>query len=154
MDGLRSIRQIGAELGLDVYEVGRAVFGLITLGALSFETDKNERDNFFDAVPELKPDLRGEEPYELSAVSWKLLAAIDGKRDLGAITHIVGLAPRKMVEVLKDLAERGFIRINKPRPRGEAAAAPAVPAAKENGKSAETGKVEAFIPRIRVAGLD
>jgi hypothetical protein len=138
-----------------VYEIGRAVFGLITLGALSFESDKHERDSFFDAVPELKLELRGEEPYELSAVSWKLLAAIDGKRDLGTITHIVGLAPRKMAEVLKDLAERGFIRVNKPRPRGEAApAAPGVPAAKENGKTAESGKVEAFAPRIRAVGLE
>jgi CheY-like chemotaxis protein len=146
-DGKRTIRQIATELGQDVYEVGRAVFGLITLGALSFESDKNERDSFFDAVPELKPDLRGEEPYELSAVSWKLLAAIDGKRDLGAITNLAGLAPRKMAEVLKDLAERGFIRVNKPRPRAEATS-------KENGKSAESGNVEAFAPRIRVIGLE
>jgi CheY-like chemotaxis protein len=153
-DGQKTIRQIAVELGADVYEIGRAVFGLITVGALSFDSDKNERDSFFDAVPELKPDLRGEEPYELSAVSWKLLAAIDGRRDLGAITHIVGLAPRKMAELLKDLAERGFIRVNKPRARGEAGQAAAAPVAKENGRSSETGKVEAFTPRIRVIGLD
>jgi hypothetical protein len=149
VDGQKTIRAIAEELEVDVYEVGRAVFGLITLGALSFESEKNERDSFFDAVPELRSDLRGDEPYELSAVSWKLLAAIDGKRDLGAITHIVGLAPRKLAEVLKDLAERGFIRVNKPRSR-EAAA----PASKENGRSADTGKIEAFTPRIRAVGLD
>ena len=156
VDGQRTIRQIAGELGHDLYEVGRAVFGLITLGALSFESDKNERDSFFDAVPELKPDLRGEEPYELSAVSWKLLAAIDGKRDLGSITHIVGLAPRKVAEILKDLVERGFIRVNKPRPRPEAVPAPApgVPDGKDNGKSAEAGRVEAFSPRIRAVGLE
>ncbi len=148
VDGQRTIRRIAEDLGSDLYDVGRAVFGLITLGALSFESDKSERDSFFDAVPELKPDLRGEEPYELSAVSWKLLAAIDGKRDLGTVTHMVGLTPRKMAEVLKDLAERGFIRVNKPRPRAEAGAS------KENGKSAESGKVEAFTPRIRAVGLE
>jgi hypothetical protein len=54
-----------------------------------------------------------------------------------------------MAEVLKDLAERGFIRVNKPRTRPEAA-----PQSKENGKSAESGKVEPFSPRIRVIGLD
>ena len=159
VDGKRTIREIAGELGSDVYEIGRAVFGLITQGAISFESDKNERDSFFEAVPELKPDLRGDEPHELSAVSWKLLAAIDGKRDLGAITHIVGLVPRKMAELLKDLAERGFIRVNKPRSRAEAMpnlvqAAPAPPAAKENGRGAESGKVDAFTPRIRVIGLD
>ncbi len=151
VDGQRTIRQVASELGADLYETGRAVFGLITLGALSFESDKNERDGFFDAIPELRGDLRGDEPFELSAASWKLLAAIDGKRDLGAITHIVGLAPRKVAEVLKDLAERGFIRVNKPRSKPEAS--PALPA-KENGKSAETGRIEAFTPRIRVIGLD
>jgi CheY-like chemotaxis protein len=144
VDGQKTIRQIASEMGTDVYEVGRAVFGLITVGALSFESDKNERDSFFDAVPELRSDLRGEEPYELSAVSWKLLAAIDGKRDLGAIVHIVGVAPRKLAEVLKDLAERGFVRVNKPRAKESAPHA-----AKENGRSPE-----AFTPRIRVIGLD
>ncbi len=142
-DGQRTIREIAKELEADVFEVGRAVFGLITLGALSFEPDKNERDGFFDAVPELKLDLKVEEPYELSSASWRLLAAIDGSRDLGAITHIVGLAPRKTAELLKDLAERGFIRVNKIRQRGE------------NGKAAaKSAKVEAFTPRIRVIGLD
>jgi CheY-like chemotaxis protein len=153
VDGQRTIRQIASEVAADLYEIGRAVFGLVTLGALSFESDKNERDGFFDAVPELKGDLRGDEPYEISAASWKLLAAIDGKRDLGAITHIVGVAPRKVAELLKDLAERGFIRVNKPRSRAETATAAAGPA-RENGKSPETGKVEAFTPRIRVIGLD
>ncbi len=148
-DGERSIREIARELETDVYEVGRTVFGLVTLGALSFESDKNERDGFFDAVPELKPDLRGEEPHELSGASWKLLAAIDGARDLGAITHIVGLAPRRMAELLKDLAERGFIGLGKPRQRGDAATP-----GKENGKAPESTKVEAFTPRIRVIGLD
>jgi hypothetical protein len=147
-DGQKSIRQIAAELSSDVYEIGRAVFALLALGALSFEPDRNERDSFFDAVPELRTDLRGEEPYEVSPVSWRLLAAIDGRRDLGAIAHLLGLAPRRMAEVLKDLAERGFVRVNKPRPRVES------PAQKENGKSAESGKVEVFTPRIRVIGLE
>jgi hypothetical protein len=57
-----------------------------------------------------------------------------------------------MAEILKDLAERGFIRVNKPRLRSEAA--PAATPVKENGKSAETGKVEAYTPRIRAIGLD
>ncbi|HJS73113.1 MAG TPA: response regulator [Vicinamibacteria bacterium] len=148
-DGRKTIREIASELETDLYEVGRSVFGMITAGALSLEPDRTERDSFFDAVPELKPDLRGEEPQELSAASWKLLAAIDGKRDLGAITHIVGLVPRRLAELLKDLAERGFVKVNMPpRSRGESSFS------KENGKSAEPAKVEDFTPRIRVIGLD
>jgi hypothetical protein len=143
LDGRKTIREIARELEIDLYEAGRAVFGLVTRGALSFEPERNERDSFFDAVPELRADLRGDEPWELSAPCWKLLAAIDGKRDLGAITHIVGLAPRRMAELLKELAERGFIRVNVPRPR-------VVDAVPLN----EPAKVEAFTPRIRVIGLD
>jgi hypothetical protein len=147
-DGRKTIREIASELEIDLYEAGRAIFGLIGAGAVSLEPDKNERDSFFDAVPELRPDLRGDEPHELSAASWKLLAAIDGKRDLGAITHIVGLAPRKLAELLRDLAERGFVKVNMPRPRAEGASS------KENGRSPEPARVEAFTPRIRVIGLD
>jgi CheY-like chemotaxis protein len=142
-DGRKTIREIAAELEMDLYEAGRAVFELVTHGALAFGPDRNERDSFFDAVPELRADLRGEEPWELSAASWKLLAAIDGKRDLGAITHIVGLAPRRLAEILKELAERGFIRVNLPRPRADVASPVKEPA-----------RVEAFTPRIRVIGLD
>jgi CheY-like chemotaxis protein len=148
VDGQKNIRQIAEEIATDVYEVGRAVFGLITLGVLSFESDKAERDTFFDAVPELRPDPKGDEPYELSAVQWKLLASIDGKRDLGVLSHLVGLAPRKMAECLKELAERGFIRVNKPRGREAATPPPREVAAKAGGK------VEAFTPRIRAIGFD
>jgi CheY-like chemotaxis protein len=149
IDGHRTIRRIAETLGADIFEVGRAVFGLILLGAVSFEADRHERDTFFEAVPELRPELRGEEPFELSAVSWKLLTAIDGKRDLGAIIHIVGVAPRKLAELLKDLAERGFIRINKPRGRDHSRE----PIGPAKGEEA-VAKVEAISPRIRVIGLD
>jgi DNA-binding response OmpR family regulator len=156
VDGRKTIRGIAEELASDLYDVGRAVFGLITAGALSFDSDKNERDSFFDAVPELRPDPRGEEPYELSAVQWKLLASIDGKRDLGVLTHLVGLAPRKMAECLKDLAERGFIRVNKPRAQAAIAAATATAAGapRDHSLNRDMGKVEAFTPRIRAIGFD
>jgi DNA-binding response OmpR family regulator len=154
VDGTRTIRQMAEELETDLYDVGRAVFGLITAGALSLDSDKNERDSFFDAVPELRPDPKGEEPYELSPVQWKLLASIDGKRDLGVLTHLVGLAPRKMAECLKDLAERGFIRVNKPRAQPAIATAPAPGALKDSASKRDLGNVEAFTPRIRAIGFE
>jgi CheY-like chemotaxis protein len=147
-DGQRTIRKIAEEIGADLFEVGRALFGLVTSGAISFEADRGERDPFFDAVPELRTDPRGDGPYELSAIQWKLLATIDGKRDLGVLTHLVGLAPRKMAEHLKELAERGFIRLNKRSTRAEAA--PARPVA----AGSEGARMEAFTPRIRAIGLD
>ncbi len=158
VDGQRTIRKIADALDADIYDVGRAVFGLITVGVLSFDPDKNERDSFFDAVPELRPDPRGEEPYELSAVQWKLLASIDGKRDIGILTHLVGLAPRKMAECLKDLVERGFIGVNKPRAQTSSSSslspAPAAAPTNESVPRRAGGKVEAFAPRIRAIGFD
>ena len=79
-------------------------------------------------------------------MQWKLLAFIDGSRDLGALTHLVGLSPRKMAAALKELAEKGFIRVNKSRPKSEGSGATAPQAGANSG-----GKVEEFQPRIRAA---
>jgi DNA-binding MarR family transcriptional regulator len=149
IDGAKSLRQLSEELGTDPYETGRTVFGLLSAGVVAFEADKLERDSFFDAVPELRDEPQGGEPFELSSIQWKLLAFIDGSRDLGTLTHLVGLSPRKMAEALKELAEKGFIRVNKARPKTEGAGA-AAPHAAGDGN----GKVEAFQPRIRAVGLD
>jgi len=146
IDGKKSLRELSEELEADPYETGRTLFGLLTAGVVAFEADKLERDTFFDAVPELRDEPTGKEPFELTAVQWKLLAYIDGSRDLGVLTHLVGLSPRKMAEALKELAEKGFIRVNKSRPKSEGAGA-APPAAGD-------GNVEAFQPRIRAVGLD
>lgn len=156
VDGKRSIRQIAEAASTDPFEIGRTVFGLLTVGALSFEPDRNERDTFFDAIPELKDDPhgpRGEEPFELSAVQWRLLAAIDGKRDLGVLTHLVGLAPRKMAECLKDLAERGFVRVSKPRARSENPSNPGKVRLEPDDDGTD-GTVTTFTPRIRAIGFD
>ena len=82
-------------------------------------------------------------------LQWNLLAYIDGARDLGTLTHLVGLSPRKMAVALKELAEKGFVRVNKSRPTSEGAGAAPPQAAAESD-----GKVEAFQPRIRAVGLD
>lgn len=152
VDGKKTLRQISEELSTDPYEAGRTLFGLLSAGVVSFEADKLERDSFFDAVPELRDEPVGNEPFEISAVQWKLLAYIDGVRDLGALTHLVGLAPRKMAAELKELAEKGFIRVNKSRAKSEGpgASATAPPSEAENSG----GSVEAFQPRIRAVGLD
>jgi CheY-like chemotaxis protein len=154
VDGVKSLRQISNEIGADPFEVGRTIFGLLTAGVVSFEADKLERDSFFDAVPELRDQPKGDEPFELSAIQWKLLAYIDGNRDLGTLTHLVGLSPRKMAEALKELAERGFIRVNKSRPRSEGTEAASTPPPGKVAANNSGGNVEAFQPRIRAVGLD
>jgi DNA-binding MarR family transcriptional regulator len=149
MNGEKTLRQLSEELGTDPHETGRVIFGLLNSGVVAFEADEPERDSFFDAVPELRDAPKGNEPFELSPVQWKLLACIDGVRDLGTLTHLIGLSPRKMAAALKELAEKGFLKINKSRPKSEGAGAAAPQAAANTG-----GNVEAFQPRIRAVGLD
>lgn len=149
MDSEKTLRQLSEELGTDPHETGRVIFALLNAGVVAFEADEPERDSFFDAVPELRDAPKGDEPFELSPVQWKLLACIDGVRDLGTLTHLIGLSPRKMAAALKELAEQGFLKINKSRPKSEGAGAAAPQAAANTG-----GNVEAFQPRIRAVGLD
>jgi hypothetical protein len=61
-----------------------------------------------------------------------------------------------MAEHLKELAERGFIRLNKRSGRAEAPASsvPSSVLARDLAASSEAAKVEAFTPRIRAIGLD
>lgn len=155
VDGRKTIRRLAKKLDIDLWDVGRAIFGLVTAGVLAFEPDKNERDSFFDTVPELRPDPQVEEPYELSPVQWKLLASIDGKRDLGILTHLVGLPPRKMAECLKDLVERGFIRVSEQRARpASPSVVPVAGRTRDLEAQPDLGKFEAFTPRIRAIGFD
>ena len=143
IDSKRSIREVSEATDMELFEVARTVFGLLTAGVLAFEAEKLERDTFFDAVPELRDEPKNKE-FELTAIQWKLLAYIDGKRDLGTLTQLVGLSPRKMATALKTLAELGFLRVGKSRPKTEGG----------NGKrpAAQNGRSQA--ETVRAVGLD
>ena len=148
VDGRRSIREVSEATDVELFEVARTVFGLLTAGILAFEAEKLERETFFDAVPELRDEPKNEE-FELTAIQWKLLAYIDGKRDLGTLTQLVGLSPRKMATALKTLAELGFLRVGKTRPKTEGGPNGKRTAA-ENGR----GQAETLNTRVRAVGLD
>ena len=153
VDGEKTLRQIGEAIGADAYEAGRSVLSLLDSGLVAFEEEKLERDSFFDAVPELRDEAKGKDPIELTPVQWKLLAAIDGARDLGTLTQLVGLSPRKMAAALKVLAEHGLIRVGKMRSRPQKSIASKTPPRRPGAETAG-GNVEAFQPRIRAVGLD
>ena len=78
VDGRRSIREVSEATDVELFEVARTVFGLLTAGVLAFEAEKLERDTFFDAVPELRDEPKTKE-FELTAIQWRLLAYIDGR---------------------------------------------------------------------------
>lgn len=147
VDGKRSVREISEATDVELFDVARTVFGLLTTGVLAFEAEKLKRDTFFDAVPELRDEPKNEE-FELTAIQWKLLAYIDGKRDLGTLMQLVGLSPRKMATALKTLAELGFLRVGKTRPKSGGGNGKTNPT--ENGR----GQAETLRARVRAAGLD
>ena len=149
IDGNRSVNEVSEATDVELFEVARTVFGLLTAGVLAFEAEKVERDTFFDAVPELRDEPKNDE-FELTAIQWKLLAYIDGKRDLGTLTQLVGLSPRKMATALKSLAEMGFLRVGKTRPKAERSAA------NDKRPAAKNGRAQPVIPNSRVGavGLD
>ncbi|TDI35675.1 MAG: response regulator [Acidobacteria bacterium] len=147
VDGKRSIRQVSEATDVELFEVARTVFGLLTAGVLAFEAEKLERDTFFDAVPELRDEPKNKE-FELTAIQWKLLAYIDGKRDLGTLTQLVGLSPHKMAKALKTLAELGFLRVGKARSKTEGGNGKTT--APKNGRD----HPESINAGVRAAGLD
>ena len=150
VDGKRSIREVSEATDIDLLEVAGTVFGLLTAGVLAFEAEKLERDSFFDAVPELRDEPKNKE-FELTAVQWKLLAYVDGKRDLGTLTQLVGLSPRKMATALKTLAELGILRVGKTRPKTEGAGGPNDKKTAAENRSEHVGS---FSTQVRAAGLD
>ena len=151
-DGQRSIKQIAESLSIDSFEAGRLVFGLLTVGAISLEPEPEQREDLFEAVPELMPDLPSDEPLQLTALQWKVLASIDGRRSMSALANRAGVPTATVVEMVKDMAGLGWVKLDK-----STTEAPAVQLSVEKNNSkadpANVG-VEDFRPRIRAIGID
>ena len=151
MDGQTSIRQMAAALGADLFETGRIVFNLITVGVVSVEKVQKPKEESFDEVPILQPELSFEGPFQMNAEQWKLISQIDGRRTVGSLANLVGIPAPTLMAVLKKLAEKGFIRLS----RGPAKAEISQKAAstKKEDDSSEKS-VAAFRPRIRAIGIE
>ena len=111
-DGQRSITQIAESLSIDSFEAGRLVFGLLTVGAISLEPEPEQREDLFEAVPELMPELPSDEPLHLTALQWKVLASIDGKRSMSAMANRAGVPTATVVEMVKDMAGLGWVNLD------------------------------------------
>ncbi len=151
-DGQRSIKQISESLGIDSFETGRLVFGLLTVGALSLEPEPERREDLFEAVPELMPELASDEPLHLTALQWKVLASIDGRRSMSALANRAGVPTATVVEMVKDMAGLGWVKLDQSTtqtPTIELAIEKDNPT-KDRAKLA----VEDYLPRIRAIGID
>ncbi len=150
IDGRNTIRQMADTLGADIFETGRTLYGLMTVGVVSLEPPRS-RDSFYNAVPELLEEPKCSDPFVLSTIQWRVLSFIDGRRDLGALMILSNVSPKKMAEALKEVVEKGFVHVNKPR-------------SKENGHlktgsqspeaRLEPAAGNAVGPRIRAVGFE
>jgi len=112
INGRASLRDIGECLHLDEYDTGRTALDLLSAGVISFDAVANVRDPLFDAVPELREEIEGDEPFRLTAAQWRLIATINGQLDAGALATVLGMAPEEAVTKLEELDTLGFIDLD------------------------------------------
>jgi CheY-like chemotaxis protein len=151
-DGRRTIKEVAEALDLDTFEAGRLVFGLLTVGALSLEPEPEQQDDLFEAVPHLAPELSGEEPLHLTALQWKVLSYIDGRRSLSALANRAGLPTATVAEMVKDMAGLGWVQLD--QDDFEIPAIEITVEGQEPSPSPANGGVEQLRPRIRAIGID
>ena len=111
MDGCRSIREIVDELKTDIFEAGRVVYSLITVGVLRLDKDSEPRDGAFDLVPQRGNDIIIDEPFALTVQEWELLSQVDGQRNLGTIRDSMKLTPPEFMKSVRGLKEKGFLKL-------------------------------------------
>lgn len=63
-----------------------------------------------DAVPSFAPVPEGGDPPRFTTLQWRILATIDGRRDIAAIAADLGLAPASVGGVLAELVRVGVLR--------------------------------------------
>jgi CheY-like chemotaxis protein len=110
-DGHRSIREIVDELKTDLFEAGRIVNNLLTVGVLKLEEAPEPRDEALEVVPRRGDTILGAEPYELTAAEWGLLSRTDGVRALGVIRDAMGVPGPGFLKIVRNLKEKGFLQL-------------------------------------------
>jgi hypothetical protein len=111
VDGRRSIRDIVEEMKTDMFEAGRVVYSLLTVGVLRLDDSPEQRDDAFDLVPRRGDTVVAPEPFELSAAEWDLLARADGARNLGAIRDMMNVPPAALMKLVRALKDKGFLQL-------------------------------------------
>ncbi|GMR22841.1 MAG: hypothetical protein BMS9Abin37_1217 [Acidobacteriota bacterium] len=111
VDGRRTIRDIVDVLETDIFEAGRVVFSLITVGVLRLDNAADQKDDAFDLIPLRGDELAVTEPFELSAGEWALLSRVDGQKNLASIREVMNVAPAGFMKAVRTLKDKGFIRL-------------------------------------------
>lgn len=111
VDGRRTIRNIVDVLETDIFEAGRVVFSLITVGVLRLDNAADQKDDAFDLIPLRGEQLAVTEPFELSAGEWALLSRVDGQKNLASIREVMNVAPAGFMKAVRTLRDKGFLRL-------------------------------------------
>lgn len=111
VDGRRSIREIVELLKTDMFEAGRVVYNLITIGVLRLDESGDTRDEALDLVPLRGDVLQVTEPFELTALEWRLLSQADGSKSLGTIGELLEITAPELIKLVRGLKERGFVKL-------------------------------------------
>ena len=151
-DGKTSITQMSKTLRMDSFETARVVYGLLTLGALSLEPELEKKEDFFEAIPRLANELRDDEPLHLTALQWRVLSYIDGRRSISAVANRAALPTVTVTEMVKDMAGLGWVELDKKDSQGSAVSTES--ADQQASVTPQNEGVEQFHPRIRAVGMD
>ncbi|MGH9459852.1 MAG: response regulator [Vicinamibacteria bacterium] len=151
-NGKTSIAQMSERLRMDRFETARVVYGLLTLGALSLEPEPEKKEDFSDAIPRLANELSDDEPLHLTALQWKVLSYIDGRRSISAVANRAGLPTVTVTEMIQDMAGLGWVELDQKDSEleaGQMQSADPRPSAQLHAED-----VEDFLPRIRAMRMD
>lgn len=113
-DGRRSIAAIVDALETDIFEAGRVVFSLLTVGVLRLEPPSAHDDETFGMVPVRGESVNVDEPFELTATEWEILSRVDSKRTLGDVRDTLDLDATTFLNTVRTLQDNGFLSLFAP----------------------------------------
>jgi DNA-binding response OmpR family regulator len=110
-DGRRTIREIVDHLNTDIFEAGRVVYSLLTVGVLRLDESPEGREEALDLVPRKGDASLAGEPFELNAAEWDLLSRVDAVRTLGVIREAMNLPAPTFMKLVRGLKDKGFLQL-------------------------------------------
>jgi DNA-binding response OmpR family regulator len=111
VDGRRTIRDIVDELKTDMFEAGRVVYSLLTVGVLRLDESPDAREETLELIPRRGDAGLAGEPFELTAPEWDLLSRVDGTRTLGGIRESMNLPSPAFMKMVRSLKDKGFLQL-------------------------------------------
>ena len=151
IDGQTSIRHIADRSGLDLFDTGSIIFNLMNIGIVSVEEEAQTKEEQYNQVPRLEPNLGIDEPFQMNAEQWRIISKIDGQRTVSSLASQLEIPAPTLAIIMNQLAEIGFVRLG-----GRAASIESSPkvAAQKQEDDPRDPEGTAFRPQIRAIGFD